>query len=117
MNFIQDTVYDSIGGTPTLKHSSIAELRHLQSQRGLVDIWRIRNPSVKRFTYRQHKPLIQRRFDYFLISDCLQDYNKHTDILPAVQADHSEIILKFSGSEGSQSLKEAVHVGNLTTLY
>ena len=29
LNFIQDTVYDSNGGTPTLKHSSIAKLCHL----------------------------------------------------------------------------------------
>ena len=101
LNFIQDTTYDSDGGTPTLKHSSVAELRHLQSQRGLVDIWHIRNPSVKRFTYRQHKPLIQRRLDYFLTSDYLQDYTKHIDI-PDVQTDHSAIILKFSVSEGSQ---------------
>ena len=56
LNFIQDTMYDSDGGTPTLRHSSIAELPHLQSQRDQVDIWRIRNPSVKKFTYRQHKP-------------------------------------------------------------
>ena len=76
MNFIPDTAYDSDGGTPTLKDSSIAELRHLQSQRDLVDIWRIRNPSVKRFTYRQHKLLIRRRLDFFLISDYLQDYTK-----------------------------------------
>ena len=26
LNFIQDTLYDSDGGTPTLRHSSIAEL-------------------------------------------------------------------------------------------
>ena len=32
----------------------------------------------------------------------LQDYTKHTDIIPTVQTDHSAIILKFSGSEGSQ---------------
>ena len=95
-------MYESDSGTPTLKHSSIAELRHLQSQRDLVDTWRIRNPAVKRFTYRQHKPLIQRRHDYFLISDYLQDYTKHTDILPAVQTDHSAIILKFSDSKGYQ---------------
>ena len=102
LNFIQDTLYDSDSGTPTLKHSSIAELRYLQSQRDLVDIWRIRNPSVKRFTYRQHKPLIQRRFDYILISDYLQDYTKHAGIIPAVLTDHSAIILNLSGSEGSQ---------------
>ena len=102
LNFIQDTLYDSDGGTPTLNHSSIAELHYHQSQRDLVDMWCIRNPSVKRFTYRQHKPLIQRRLDYFLLSDYLQDYTKHTDIIPAVLTDHSAIILKLSGSEGSQ---------------
>ena len=57
---------------------------------------------MKRFTYRQHKPLIHRKLDYFLISDYLQDYTRHTDIVPAVQTDHSAIILKFSGFEGSQ---------------
>ena len=31
LNFIQDTLYDSDDGTPTLKHSSIAELHYLQS--------------------------------------------------------------------------------------
>ena len=85
-----------------MKHSSIAELHYLQSERDLVDIWCIRNLSVERFTYQQHKPLIQRRLDYFFISYYLQDYAKHTDIIPAVLTDHSAIILKLSGSEGSQ---------------
>ena len=34
----------------------------------LCDIWRIRNPREKRFTFRQNhiSGYIQRRFDYFL---------------------------------------------------
>ena len=44
LNFIQDAVCDSDGDTPTLKHSSFAELRHLQSQRDLVDIGTLEVP-------------------------------------------------------------------------
>ena len=95
-NFIQDTVYDSDGGSPTLKMSSITELSQLKNSRDLLDIWHIRNPFTKRFTYRQHNPLIQRRLDYFLISDSLQDHTKYVDINPAINTDHSAIVLKFS---------------------
>ena len=38
-----------------------------------VDIWRIRNSTVTRFTWRQNEPIIQRRLDYWLVSDSLQD--------------------------------------------
>ena len=55
-NFIQDTVLDSDGGKPSLKTSSIAASVQVQNARDLVDIWRSRNPHVKRFTFRQ-KPL------------------------------------------------------------
>ena len=79
-NFIQDIVYDSDGGSSTLKMSSITELSQLQNSRNLVDIWPIGNPFTKRFTYQQHNPLIQRCLDYFLISDSLQDHTKYVDI-------------------------------------
>ena len=90
-NFIQDTVLDSDGGKPSLKTSSIAASVQVQNARDLVDIWRSRNPHVKRFTFRQKTPFLQRRLDYFLISSCLQDHVKHIDILPAVCTDHSAI--------------------------
>ena len=50
-NFIQVTVYDSDGGSPTLKMSSITEVSQLKNSRDFVDIWRIRNPFTKKFTY------------------------------------------------------------------
>ena len=52
-NFIQDTVLDSDGGKPSLKTSSIAASVQVQNARDLIDIWRSRNPHVKRFTFRQ----------------------------------------------------------------
>ena len=45
----------------------------MSAELDLVDIWRIRNPTVTRFTWRQKKPIIQRRLDYWLVSDSLQD--------------------------------------------
>ena len=48
-----------------------------------LDIWRIRNPEKRKFTWRQKKPFIQRRFDYWLTSDWLQDFIEETDIIPS----------------------------------
>ena len=39
----------------------------------LVDIWRIRNPTNTCFTWRQKSPLMQRRLDYWLTSNDLQE--------------------------------------------
>ena len=98
-NFIQDTVLDSDGGSPSLNTASIAELAQLQDSRDLIDIWRIRNPYTRRFTFRQKTPLIQRRLDYFLISDILQENVKNVEVIPAICTDHSSIMLRFSNLE------------------
>ena len=55
-NFIQDTFLDSDGGKPSLKTSSIAVSVQVQNARDLVDIWRSRNPHVKRFTFILRNP-------------------------------------------------------------
>ena len=98
-NFIQDTVLDSDGGSPSLNTTSIAELAQLQDSRDLIDIWRIRNPYTRRFTFRQKTTLIQRRLDYFLISDILQENVKNVEVMPAICTDHSSIMLRFSNLE------------------
>lgn len=58
-----------------------------------MDIWRIYNPTVERYTFRQKTPLIQTRLDYFLISNNIQDLIVKTDILPSVRSDHSSITM------------------------
>ena len=83
-NFIQDSVYDADGGSPRLKLLSIAEATELQNSLDLVDIWRIRNLYTNRYTFRQLTPFLQRRLDYLLVSDCLQDSIELADIIPAV---------------------------------
>ena len=61
-----------------------------------MDIWRIRNPETKRFTWRQKNPLIQRRLDYWLISDACQEDIEKTDIISSINSDHSAIVLYFN---------------------
>ena len=75
----------------------VQELSDIINELDLVDVWRIRNPLLKRFTYRQKTPLIQSRLDYFLVADQCQDIVTFTDIIPSVQSDHSAIViyLKF----------------------
>ena len=63
----------------------------------LVDIWRIRNPTLTRFTWRQKKPIIQRRLDYWLVSDSLQDDIDSVDIKTSIKSDHSAITLSING--------------------
>ena len=57
-------------------------------------------PYTKRYTFRQPNSFLQRRLDYFFISDFLQDHTKHVDIIPAINTDHSAIVLQLSKTEG-----------------
>ena len=50
----------------------------------MVDIWRRRNP------------LIKRRLDYWLISDVCQHDIEKSDIIPSINSDHSAIFLHFN---------------------
>ena len=61
----------------------------------LVDIWRIRNPDCKKFTWRQKSPIIQRRLDYWLISDTLQEDVVKSDIVTAIKTDQLAVTLEI----------------------
>ena len=63
----------------------------------LIDIWRVRHPTEKRFTWRQKTPIIQRRLDFWLINDDLQNDIASVDIVPSIKSDHSAIILQVNG--------------------
>ena len=59
-NIILGHVLDGQGGNSKRKDSrKIGEDKFAELD--LVDIWRIRNPTVTRFTWRQKKPITQRR--------------------------------------------------------
>jgi len=68
----------------------------------LLDIWRIRNPTDTRFTWRQKSPLIQRRLDYWLISNDLPEDVESVEIKSAIRSDHSAITLSVNGLEENE---------------
>ena len=69
----------------------------------MCDIWRIRNPKTKRCTFRQEhvSTLIQRRLDYFYISNSMQVSVKNTDILASLLTDQLPITFSYCKNEES----------------
>ena len=106
-NVIMDQNLDCAGGSPKEKES-VKFLNDICLNYDLIDIWRTRNPDSTLFTWRQKKPLIQRRLDFWLISDFCQDEVEETSIKTAIRTDHSAIIIS------SMNQGEALHIGNLT---
>lgn len=66
-------IVDKGGGNLMPRQSSINTIEQLQSELDLHDIWRIKNPTMRSFTWSQSKPLIFYRLDYWLISNSLSD--------------------------------------------
>ena len=94
-NAVRDLDLDSSGGSPKGKGSAKI-LDNICLNYDLIDIWRIRNPNSKLFTWRQKKPLVQRRLDFWLISDLCQDEIEETGIKTAVRTDHSATVISFN---------------------
>ena len=85
-DIILDHVLDGQGGNSKRKDSGKI-IEGMSAELDLVDIWRIRNPTVTRFTWRQKKPIIQRPLDYWLVSDSLQDDVDSVDIKTSIKSD------------------------------
>ena len=93
-----DAVLDNSGGKTETK-PSVKYLKYIMFSFNLEDVWRKRNSETRQFTWRQKRPLIQRRIDYWLISDDLQDEIDSTDIILSIKSDHSVIILHVDSLE------------------
>ena len=74
-NFPFNSKLEAKGGKPTLKKKLIGKMIELIESFELCDIWRIRNPTEKRFTFHQNhiSGYIQRRLDYFFVPSKLQE--------------------------------------------
>ena len=61
------------GGYPVLKKKALAKLIKINESLNLCDIWRIQNLSEKRYTFHQNQVsgFIQRKLDYFFVSNTL----------------------------------------------
>ena len=81
--------YKARGGNPKTKNKPVAKFIHIKESPELYDIWRVRNPKKKRYTFKQQHVtgFIQRRLDYFLVSHNVQETINKTEILTALSTD------------------------------
>ena len=98
LNVFFDSKLEMKGGKPSLKQKSVAKLLELKEEYNLYDIWRIRNPTKKLYTFRQNHSsgIINRRLDYIFISNKLQEFSNDTNIIPAFKTDHSSVSVTIS---------------------
>ena len=97
MNLFFDSNLEGDGGSPNLKKMSTSRILQLTEKYNLVDICRIRNPAIYRFTFRQNHSFgfIQGRFDYILVSNILQESIQKTNILSWFCSNHSPILFIY----------------------
>ena len=94
-------IIDKKGGLLTPQKLVVDSIECFQENFDLIDIWRVKNPGIKSFTWSQKCPKIFCRLDYWLISNNLQDLVISTDICPAIKTDHPAIIMEV-GSKDNQ---------------
>ena len=94
-NMYFDTKLDAEGDNPKLKVNSSTQLKIILEENELCDIFRVRNPYVRRFSWRQKTPFKQRKLDHIFVSNTLQESVTQIEIIPSVLSDHSAVILKL----------------------
>ena len=68
-----------------------------------IDVWRVMNENTQKYTWRRLNPTKkQARLDYFLVSETINSYVMHSDIVPGYRTDHSGIILKLKLQEAER---------------
>ena len=79
------------GGNPCLKKQLLSKSLRIKEKLNLYDIWRIRNPKAKQYTFTQQhfSGFIQRRLDYIFVSQNFHEITMHKEILNAISTDHS----------------------------
>ena len=75
----------------------------------------IESPDSRRFTWRRKSPFKQRRLNFFLVSDCLQDNIESVEIIPSVGTDHSCLLKKLKPTYEDASGRSYWKFNNLLT--
>ena len=72
---------DAVGGNFKPKRKSLYLIQEIMDCYDMCDIWRVRNESKRQYTWRQKSPLIERRLDFFLVSNTLQSIISKANII------------------------------------
>jgi hypothetical protein len=107
-NIIQNPSLDKWNAKSSDKPSKAAEkLKELLSSNNLLDIWRLQNPNMKKYTWsrRTTKGIQQSRLDYFIINEILAIHTTKAEIQPGFNSDHSLVSIEINNHNNSQKGK------------
>ena len=65
--------------------------------------------------WRQKKPLVQRRLDFWLIDNALLEDSDQVDITPSIKSDHSAIVLSINNTDRRKSNTWSLLFGRFNT--
>ena len=95
-NLVLDVNKDKKGGLARSHKKSLEVINDFSENLDLIDAWRVLNPECSRFTWRQKKPEVHCRLDFFLVNQTTFCNIVSADILPGYKTDHSMITLQIS---------------------
>ena len=87
---------DKVGGNPVTSFRARAVIEEATKEFSLVDIWRIRHPVSKEFTFTNPTPLRKSRIDYFLVSTSCCPLVTTCSIDPGYLSDHRSVSLTLN---------------------
>ncbi|KAL2085077.1 hypothetical protein ACEWY4_018397 [Coilia grayii] len=92
-NQVFDMYLDRSCPSNSKQRRSVEILNNICKDLGLVDIWRLLNPSGRDYTFYSSNHLVYTRIDYFLISHSLIPYATSCAIGSILVSDHAEVSL------------------------
>ena len=84
------------GGLARTHKKSFEVINSTSENLDLIDVWRVLNRVSSIFTWREKKPEIHCRLDFFLINQCTFCNIINAEILAGYKTDHSMITLQIS---------------------
>ena len=92
LNLVMDPVIDRKNSTANHSQSQCLLLQFMEEHE-YVDIWRVRYPKLRRYTWsREHSAS---RIDYFILPTAISGWVTRCCIQPALKTDHQEISLEI----------------------
>ena len=88
-NLLFNIKLESYGGNPVFKKRSVRKIFELKETYFLTDIWRIKSPKAKQYTFRQKRApgFLQSRLFFFIYNN-IQEFILDIDIIPVISFDH-----------------------------
>ena len=79
------------------KSVSISKILQITEKYDLIDIWRVRNLSSTRFTFRKNhfSGFMQRQLDYAFIPNSVQESVQDIAVLPSFRSNHLSLFLSY----------------------